>query len=205
MISISNQKVLITDDSPLSRQIMVKMLSELGIEVLTAESGREAIEVFKAHDLAIILMDVIMDDMTGFDAARQIRALDHPNRRVPIIFVTATLGDTQNIFKGYDSGAVDYILKPVDAKPLRSKVSIFCEMHAQRQEIDRKNRELEKHIEEIKTLRGLIPICANCKSVRDDDGYWQSIEEYFDKYSSTQLSHSICPKCVDELYPDLQQ
>lgn len=180
---------------------MQKILSELGVEVLTAETGEEAIELFKKHDLAIILMDVMMEGIDGYEAARQIRALDHPNRRVPIIFVTATLGDTQHIFKGYDSGAVDYLLKPVDAKPLRSKVSIFCEMHTQRQEIARKNRELEKHIEEIETLRGLIPICASCKSVRDDDGFWQSIEVYFAENSATQLSHSICPDCVERLYP----
>ena len=203
MISIASEKVLIVDDSPLSRQIMSKMLSDLGVEVLTAESGAEALEMFQKHDLAIIVMDVMMNDMDGFAAARKIRHLEHPNSHVPIIFVTATLGDTDHVFKGYDSGAVDYLLKPVDSKPLQSKVQVFCELHAQRRVIDRKNRELQKHIDEIETLRGLIPICASCKSVRDDAGFWQSIEGYFAEHSTTRLSHSICPDCAERLYPDV--
>ena len=66
----------------------------------------------------------------------------------------------------------------------------------------RKNTELEKALQEVKTLEGLIPICANCKSFRDDAGYWQSIEEYFDKHSDIKFSHGICDTCLKKLYPD---
>jgi phosphoserine phosphatase RsbU/P len=199
---IEKQTVMVVDDSLLARKIITKMLEPLDVNVVTASGGGEAVELFKKHDLAIILMDVIMEDMDGFQAAEQIRALELPNSRVPIIFVTATLTDAENVFKGYEAGAVDYLLKPVESKPLCAKVGVFCELHAQRKLIQSKSDELEKYIEEINVLRGLVPICANCKNVRDDDGYWLTIEQYFTERSDAEFSHSICPVCVDVLYPN---
>lgn len=73
-------------------------------------------------------------------------------------------------------------------------------------ESNRKNlqliSELESALEEIKTLRGILPICANCKSIRDDGGYWEKIEVYFKQHSGVDFSHGICPNCLKELYPD---
>ncbi|MCD6585579.1 MAG: hypothetical protein J7K96_07450, partial [Desulfobacteraceae bacterium] len=63
--------------------------------------------------------------------------------------------------------------------------------------------ELQKALNEVKTLSGLIPICANCKKVRDDKGYWSQIESYIHKHSNADFSHSICPDCAKELYPDI--
>ncbi|MFP6584313.1 MAG: response regulator [Candidatus Hydrogenedentota bacterium] len=201
MSEVQRPQVLIVDDSSLARQITEKQLDSLDVEVLTATSGEEAVEVFRGRDLAIILMDVVMGGIDGFETARRIRDLDHPNNSVPIIFLTASLTDSENVFRGYESGAVDYLLKSVDVKPLCSKVGVFCQLHAQRAEIIEKNRELETYIEEINQLRGLVPICAQCKNVRDDEGFWHSVEHYFTSNSDTEFSHSICPDCREELYP----
>jgi hypothetical protein len=62
---------------------------------------------------------------------------------------------------------------------------------------------LEKALEEIKTLRGILPICASCKKIRDDQGYWNQIEEYIGEHSGVEFTHSICPECVETLYPDI--
>lgn len=64
-------------------------------------------------------------------------------------------------------------------------------------------KELESALAEVKELQGLIPICANCKSVRDDNGYWSTVESYVSDHSKATFSHSVCPKCAQELYPDL--
>ena len=61
--------------------------------------------------------------------------------------------------------------------------------------------ELQKALAEIKKLSGLVPICANCKKIRDDKGYWNQIESYIEKYSEAQFSHGVCPDCVEKLYP----
>ena len=210
MVNRSQQSILVVDDSPLAREMVVRMLSSLDIEVMTAESGEEAINVFPDHDFALILMDVAMGGISGLETATEIRKLDHSNSDVPIIFITASNTETSNIFDGYEAGGVDYLLKPVDHIALRSKVSVFCRLNEQRtviadqlSEIQTKNAELEKHIAEIKVLRGFVPICASCKNIRDDAGYWQSIEEYVSENSEAEFSHSICPGCSEKLYPGL--
>lgn len=210
MIESKQQKVLVVDDSPLAREVLIRMLSDLDIIVISAESGEEAIELFHRHQFALVLLDVLMGGMSGFQTASKIRALDHDHSDVPIIFVTATNTDAANVFEGYEAGAVDYLLKPVDMVMLRSKVRVFCRLNAQRDviqaqldEIQHKNAELEKHIAEINVLRGLVPICASCKNVRDDAGYWHSIEQYFTENSDTKFSHSICPECTEKMYPGL--
>ncbi len=72
----------------------------------------------------------------------------------------------------------------------------------QRDEIEEKNRSLEDAIKQIKTLSGLLPICANCKKIRSDDGYWEDVEGYISKHSDAMFSHGICPDCMNKLYPD---
>lgn len=62
--------------------------------------------------------------------------------------------------------------------------------------------ELQQALSDVKTLRGLIPICANCKKIRDDQGYWKQIESYISEHSAAVFSHSICPQCMQKLYPD---
>ncbi|MEX2606812.1 MAG: hypothetical protein WD708_05655, partial [Kiritimatiellia bacterium] len=71
-------------------------------------------------------------------------------------------------------------------------------------EVELRNRELEQALKEIKVLRGILPICANCKKIRDDAGSWQMIELYIRQRSEAEFSHGICPDCAKEWYPDLQ-
>ncbi|MBC8278198.1 MAG: GAF domain-containing protein [FCB group bacterium] len=65
-----------------------------------------------------------------------------------------------------------------------------------------RNRELEKNLSEIKTLRGIIPICSNCKKIRDDDGFWEDVDTYIHEHTEADMSHGICPDCIVELYPE---
>jgi GAF domain-containing protein len=69
--------------------------------------------------------------------------------------------------------------------------------------LDKKNQELERALGEVKTLRGLMPICAACKNIRDDKGYWRKIENYLGRHSEVTFSHGMCPECIQKLYPDL--
>ena len=68
--------------------------------------------------------------------------------------------------------------------------------------LEKKNQELERTISEVKTLRGLLPICASCKKVRDDKGYWNQIDKYLETHSEVEFSHGLCPDCAKKLYPD---
>ena len=101
-------------------------------------------------------------------------------------------------------------MKPIDATILESKVDVFCELHRQRQVIERQmreitvtNAELERRLAEIKTLRGLLPICCNCKKIRNNDGLWDAIEVYIKAHSDATFTHGMCPSCIEELYPEV--
>lgn len=208
---LPRQSVLVVDDSPTDLRYLGRLLEAPDRHVLTAASGDEALKVLKGVECALVILDVRMEGMSGFETAEHIRA-DENTRGIPIIFVTATGVEEETVFQGYDAGAVDYLFKPIEPNLLRSKVNVFCQLSTQRlliqeqlQQIQAKNEALNRQLDEIKTLRGLIPICAKCKSIRDDSGFWQSIENYVSEHSEAEFSHSVCPECRDELYPDLKR
>jgi anti-anti-sigma factor len=131
--------ILVVDDRRSNLVALEALLEPLGRRIRLAESGEEALRILLAERFALILLDVQMPEMDGFELARYIR--ERPQtRRTPIIFVTAVSTATQHIFDGYQAGAVDYLLKPVDPVILRSKVSVFIELYES-------SRRLERHAE----------------------------------------------------------
>jgi CheY-like chemotaxis protein len=123
--------VLVVDDKPQNLLAMRALLADSGLQVLTAESGAQALELLLAHDVMLALLDVQMPGMDGFTLAELMRGAER-TRHVPIIFLTAGSQETLRSFKGYEAGAVDFIYKPVDAHVLRSKVAVFADLHRQR-------------------------------------------------------------------------
>lgn len=209
MLETPKQTVLVVDDSPFEREYLARLLDAKDRHVLTAESGEKALDILKGVETALVLLDVHMHGLSGLETAALIRKSRH-NPFVPIIFITAMDTKEEHIVAGYSAGAVDYLEKPVDPELLRSKVRVFCQLSAQKatiqrqlDEIRRMNVELTRQIDEIRQLRGMIPICVHCKSVRDDEGFWQTIEYYLGEHSGAEFSHSLCPGCRDELYPGL--
>ena len=202
------EKILIVDDNQANLILMQSHLEGLDVDCYTVLSGHEAVNAAAENDFALILLDVQMPGMNGFETAAALRA-EEKTHFVPIIFITAMDQKTYE-FKGYESGAVDYISKPVDEEILRSKVKIFMELCCQKRIIERqrtelalKVAELQKAMDEIKVLRGIIPICVHCKKIRDDDGYWESVEQYIQEHSEAGFSHGICPDCLKKHFPDI--
>ncbi len=193
--------ILVVDDLRENLLVLQALLSREGREVVTARSGEEAMDRLGEQEFALVLLDVQLPGMSGFDVAAKMRA-EPRTEHTPIIFVTATEQTEGAVFQGYDAGAVDYLLRPVNPRILRSKVAVFVELWIQRKTIEQKNEELERYLREIETLQGLIPICSHCKKVRNDDGYWERVETYITRRSGAQFSHAICADCEVELYPD---
>lgn len=135
-------KILIVDDRPANLFALEKILEPLDIEIFEASSGLEAISLVVRHDFSLILMDVQMPEMDGFETASMIRK-NKASREIPIIFVTAIRTESGNIYTGYDSGAVDYLFKPIDPNILLGKVRVFLTLFEQKQELKRKNQELK--------------------------------------------------------------
>ena len=133
-------KILAVDDVPENLVALDALLTREGVELLQARSGVDALELLLKHDVALALLDVQMPGMDGFELAELMRGTER-TRRVPIIFLTAVATDERRRFRGYETGAVDYLLKPVDVQIVRSKVEIFVELFRQRQELARQRDE----------------------------------------------------------------
>lgn len=107
--------------------------------------------------------------------------------------------------KGFSEGGVDYLSKPFQAEEILARVNTHITLYALQRNLEEKNIELEKALDQVEELRGMLPICANCKDIRDDQGYWRKIEEFITNHSKARFSHSICPTCVEILYPELHK
>ncbi|MBT3785386.1 response regulator, partial [bacterium] len=135
--------VLLVDDIPKNLQLLDKALSSFGVDRIHAHCGQEAIKKAAVREPAVILMDVQMPDMDGFETARRIRELEGLSH-VPIIFITATETAQEKIYSGYEAGAVDYLLKPVDLITLQAKVQVFLKLFNQRSLIEEQSHELAR-------------------------------------------------------------
>lgn len=140
--------VLIVDDRHENLMALEGWLDLPGIRVIPAPSGTRALELLLEYDTALVLMDVQMPDMDGFETAEYMRK-KMQTRHIPIIFITAINKEEQHIFKGYEAGAVDYLFKPVDPNVLKSKVNVFIEMYRQKKALIENARELELANEKI--------------------------------------------------------
>ncbi|GAB1410311.1 diguanylate cyclase [Desulfovibrionales bacterium] len=144
--------ILIVDDRPENLLTLEHLLDMDGLTVVRACSGQEALSKLFDYDFALILMDVQMPDMDGFETAELMRGHAR-TRHIPIIFVTANHTERQHIFRGYDAGAVDYMFKPLDPQMLLSKVHVFLEIYRQRVALQEKTRELDQKILQLQALQ----------------------------------------------------
>ncbi len=131
---------LIVDDLEDNLVALEALLDDPGVQVLRAKSGAAALELMLLHPVALALLDVQMPEMDGFELAELMRGSER-TRHIPIIFVTAGLGDQRRVFKGYDSGAVDFLLKPIEPHVLKSKARVFFQLYRQKLQLADELRE----------------------------------------------------------------
>lgn len=139
--------ILIVDDLPQNIMALEAVIADMGFEIITARSGNDALRLSLKYDFALILLDVQMPGMNGFEVARLIRS-NPKTSHFPIIFVTAGMKDLLDQIEGYETGAVDYLMKPFEPVILRSKVKVFQELYQQRKLIEKFYNNLEQIVEE---------------------------------------------------------
>jgi two-component system cell cycle response regulator len=239
--------ILIVEDSATQAQKLQFLLEQENFAVHWADNGNKGLEFLETQLPVIIISDVLMPEMDGFKFCSIVKN-DSRYKHIPVILLT-TLSDPQDIIKGLESGADNFITKPYEKDYLLSRIEyilsnlklrrgvakrtsemgleiffagkkyyissekmqivdlLFSTYEAVIQkniELKRLNTELKNAADNIRVLKGLIPICANCKKVRNDDGFWEQVEVYVRDHSEADFSHSMCPACLAEFYPNVK-
>eukprot|EP01156_Anaeramoeba_ignava_P007199 Anaeramoba_ignava/a351015_14.p2 GENE.a351015_14~~a351015_14.p2 ORF type:complete len:211 (+),score=9.96 a351015_14:935-1567(+) len=188
--------ILVIEDSPTNIQIIGQALKSTDYELAIATNGKEGLQLAINLSPDLILLDIMMPVMDGFQVCERLKKYDQ-TKNIPVIFLTAR-GNSDDIVKGFQLGAVDYVTKPFNSYELLARIHTHITLQ-------KTIKELKDALNEVKTLKGLLPICAKCKKVRDDEGYWQSVEKYISYRTEAKFTHSICPDCLQELYPEYYQ
>ncbi len=148
-------KILVVDDRPENLMAIEGVLERPELFIITATSGNEALGLMLEHTFALILLDVQMPGMDGFEVAELIRGSEK-TRHIPIIFLTAISKDETHVFTGYEKGAVDYLFKPLEPIILRSKANVFIELYQQRQKLAQSNADLSLAVADLEAVNQQI-------------------------------------------------
>ncbi len=194
-------KTLIAEDSFLVGEMIQGVAEEAGCTVVgRAIDGRQAVEMTAQLRPDVVLMDIKMPELDGIEASEIIQI------RCPTPVVVLTAYDTPEMLKEASAvGVGAFLVKPPKVRELGHAIAIararFGDLLSLRHANDvlqRRTRELQDALSKVKTLRGLIPICASCKKVRSDKGCWQRLEVYLTEHTEAELTHGICPECLKQ-------
>ncbi len=193
-------KILVVEDDKNVAAVLEARLESFGYDVCDiAANGLKAIDRALALNPDLILMDILLEgDMNGIEAADKIK----DQSDVPIIFLTC-LNDPDVLARAIDTNPYGYLVKPYDNAALKSAIEITLIKHKAEKEKERLIAKLEDALLQVKRLSGLLPICASCKRIRDEEGGWRQIEDYIAVHSEADFSHGICPECAHRLYPEV--
>lgn len=194
-------RILIAEDDITSRSILVSVLRKAGNTVVETANGLEAWDAFQKPDAPkLAILDWMMPGLDGIDVVQRVRAI--PNDQPPYILMLTAKADKAAMIAGLDAGANDYLAKPFDIGELYARIEVGCRMVELQATLAEKIGELQRALNEIKTLRGIVPICASCKKIRNDAGFWQQVDVYVRDHSEAEFSHGLCPECMKRLYPE---
>ncbi|MBL8797245.1 MAG: response regulator transcription factor [Planctomycetia bacterium] len=195
-------KILIAEDDPVSCEVLATVLTQLGHDVdVTRDGDAAAAQLLSSEAPPLAILDWMMPGRTGPEVCAQVRASGQP--RMPYLILLTARGGAENIAGGLKSGADDYIVKPFDPDELEARVGVGIRMLRMQTALADQVEELQAALRQVKQLRGLLPICAWCKKVRDDRNYWQQVETYISAHTDAQFTHSMCPDCFEKTLQEM--
>lgn len=204
-------KILVAEDDFTTRTMLQSVLLRWGYEVQAVADGTIALAVMeKPESPRLALLDWTMPGLDGVEVCRRLRA--HQTAEPPYLILLTARSQKDDIVVGLQAGANDYIAKPYDTGELQARLAVGARMVELQSALARRLTEREELIQrlqvalaEVKTLSGIIPICAGCKKIRDDKGFWNQVEAYIQTHSLATFSHGLCPECTTRLYPEIAE
>jgi len=194
-------RVLMADDDLLVLEAIKDLLPRSRYQIVgEAANGSQAVELTERHRPDVVLLDVRMPVMDGIEAARRIR----DRCPAPIVMVTAS-DDLAMVDLSGSVGVGAYVVKPPGGPELERAIAFARARFTDWQELRRLNAGLGEALARVKTLSGLLPICARCKRIRDDRGQWHEVEVYVRDHSSADFSHGFCPECFATAMRELEE
>lgn len=188
-------RVLLIDDEPAQAWLVREYLQphhDRIAELECAESLSEGLQRLERGDIQVLLLDLSLPDSLGTETFTKVHAR-HP--QLPVVVMTS-LEDEELGSQLMQLGAQDYLVKgQINGLMLLRALRYAIERKQSQAEREKLIRELQQALAEVKTLSGLLPICAKCKKIRDDKGYWNVLESYLSTHSGAQFSHGYCPEC----------
>ncbi len=201
---MASLQVLVADDEPVSRTVVGAMLKKNGYAVSFAPDGAEAWDVLNGpNPPSLALLDWEMPGLQGPEIVERIR---NKQDQTPTYVILLTSRDSlADIVSGLRAGADDYVTKPANEDELIARVNVGARVVRLQLALADRVRSLEEALANVKTLQTLLPMCAYCKSVRNDQNYWEKVETYFTQHSGVSFTHSYCPSCYDRfVLPQLE-
>jgi sigma-B regulation protein RsbU (phosphoserine phosphatase) len=185
--------VLIAEHESVARRRLAGALVKWGFSVLVARDGEEAWRLFEAESPPLVILDWRMPGLDGAELCRLIRASDRSTATHVILL--STRAERGHLEEALEAGADDYLTKPFDRAELRARLRVGERVIGLQRDLRRQVAELETALSQVKQLRGLLPVCAYCKKVRDDKDYWHQLESYVSAHTDARFTHGICPDC----------
>lgn len=194
--------ILVVEDHPNILLATATLLRSVGFFVLEARSGGACLGVVRESDPDLILLNVQLPDISGCEISRQIRS-DKRIRQPYVILLSGSSITAEKHAESLESGADSCLFRPISNRELLARIQAIVRIIWTERDRDFLIENLEKALAAIKTLNGIVPICASCKKIRDDQGYWEEVEAYVEKHSTAEFTHGLCPNCTDKLYGDI--
>jgi PleD family two-component response regulator len=199
-------KILLVEDNKSDAMMIREMLYEatrnkgedFHYELIRKELLRDTLDYLGENKVDVILLDLSLPDSRTKDTVRKVL---HQEKNTPVVVLTG-LDDETTAIEALQNGTQDYLSKnQVDSILLVRSIKYAIERFNNIREKEKLIKELQEALENVKTLSGLLPICASCKDIRTDEGYWIKVESYFKSRSDLNFTHGICPGCLKKLYP----
>ena len=198
-------KILIAEDDPVSRRLLEATLEKFGYDVVVAADGAEAWTALQRNDAPrLAILDWMMPELDGLEICRRVREI--PTSTPPYLILLTAKGERGDVVAGLDAGANDYQKKPFDRGELRARLQVGAQVLELQKNLADRIGELEDALAQVKQLRGLLPICSYCKNIRDEQNFWQRVDNYLMEHADVMFSHGICPDCYKNIVePKIEQ